>query len=93
MPRYLIEVPHDENVVACARAVESFLQLGSHFVAHADWGCMDGVHKAWITIEAESREEARDILPPAYRANATIIRLNTFTMDEIEEILRRHGKK
>jgi len=93
MPRYLIEVPHDEEVVACAFVVESFLKFGSHFVTNADWGCMDGVHKAWITIETDSREQARDILPPAYRAQATIIQLNKFSMDDIEEILKHHGKK
>ena len=93
MPRYLIEVPHDEDVVACAHVVESFLTFGSHFVTNADWGCMDGVHKAWITIETDSKDQARDILPPAYRSRATIIQLNKFSMEEIEEILKHHGKK
>ena len=92
MPKYLIEVPHDKDVAACAHVVESFLTFGSHFVVNADWGCRDGVHKAWITIETDSKEEARDILPPAYRDQATIIQLNKFSMDEIEEILKVHGK-
>ena len=35
MPKYLIEVPHDENVAACAHVVESFLKYGSHFVVNA----------------------------------------------------------
>jgi nicotinate-nucleotide pyrophosphorylase len=51
------------------------------------------VHKAWITIETDNKEEARNILPPAYRAQATIIKLNKFSMAEIDEILRQHGKK
>jgi hypothetical protein len=41
MARFLIEVPHEEEVVACARVVEIFLKTGSHFVTHTDWGCMD----------------------------------------------------
>jgi len=93
MPKYLIEVPHAEELLACAQVIESFLSYGSHFATKADWGCKDGVHKAWITIEAESKEEARNILPPAYRVQATIIQLNKFTMDEIGEILAQHGKK
>ena len=93
MPKFLIEVPHDEEFAACARVVESFLDYGSHFATKADWGCKDGVHKAWITIEAHTREEARNILPPAYRALATVVQLNTFTKEEIDEILRTHGKK
>jgi len=48
MPRFLIEVPHEEETVACARAVKVFLDSGSHFLTHADWGCKDGEHKAWL---------------------------------------------
>lgn len=93
MPKYLIEVPHDENEEACARVVECFLDYGSHFAVKADWGCKDGVHKAWITIETDNKEEARAILPPAHRAQATIVELNKFSMAEIEEILEQHRKK
>jgi hypothetical protein len=93
MNKYLIEVPHDEELLACAQVVESFLNYGSHFATNADWGCTDGVHKAWITIETDSKEDARNILPPAYRAQATIIKLNKFSMAEIEEILNQHVKE
>jgi len=93
MPKFLIEVEHDEDMLACAQVVESFLQYGSHFAARADWGCGDGVHKAWITVETDTREEARNILPPGYRARANIIKLNKFSMEEIDEILKQHNKK
>jgi len=90
MAKFLIEVPHEPEEVACARAVEIFLKTGSHFLTHADWGCFDGEHKAWIIIEVDSKEEARYILPPIYRSQAKIIELNKFTMEEIDQILRRH---
>jgi hypothetical protein len=91
MSKFLIEVPHDEDLLACAQVVESFLNYGSHFATKADWGCTDGVHKAWITIETDNKEDARNILPPAYRSQATIIKLNKFTMEEIDGILELHG--
>jgi len=90
MARFFIEVPHEEEQVACARAVEIFLKTGSHFLTHADWGCMDGEHKAWIIVEVDSKDEARFILPPAYRAQARIVELNKFTLKEIEAILGHH---
>lgn len=93
MAKFFIEVPHEAELTACTQAVESFLNYGSHFVVNADWGCMDGEHKAWITIEADNKDEARAILPPAYRNQAKIVRLNKFTMEELEEILEQHGKK
>ena len=92
MERFLIEVPHDADRGECARAVQYFLTTGSHFMTRTDWGCMDGVHKAFIIVEAESREEARDLVPRVFRSKAEIVRLNKFTMEEIDEILRREGK-
>ena len=90
MPRFLIEVPHEEEVIACARAVEIFLKTGSHFLTNADWGCKDGDHRAWLIVEVDSRDEARCILPPAYRNQARIVQLNKFSMAEIEDIRRQH---
>lgn len=88
--RFLIEVPHEETTVACARVVDVFLKTGSHFLSNADWGCKDGVHKAWIVVEVDSKEEARSIIPPAFRAQAKVVQLNAFTRTEIERILRDH---
>lgn len=90
--RYLIEVPHEEARVACARAVDVFLRTGSHFLSNADWGCRDGVHKSWIIVDVDSKDEARAIVPPAFRAQAKIVKLNAFTLPEIEEILRQHER-
>jgi hypothetical protein len=90
MGKYLVEVPHGAEKAACARAVQIFLMSGSHFLTHADWGCRDGEHKAWITLEAESREEARWVLPPTFRPQARIVRLSRFTMRDVDKILRHH---
>jgi hypothetical protein len=90
MARFLIEVPHDSNTVKCARTVEVFLNTGSHFFTHADWGCKDGEHKAWIIVEVDSRDEARAIVPPAFRPQAKIVQLNAFTMEEIDDFIRQY---
>lgn len=90
MPRFLIEVPHEPEVIACARVVQIFLETGSHFLSNADWGCLDGVHKAWIIVDLESKAEARSILPPGFRDQADITSLNKFTMEDIDTILRHH---
>jgi hypothetical protein len=90
MEKYLIEVPHDAEKVACARTIQTFLNTGSHFLMNADWGCEEGVHKAWFVLELESKEEARAILPPAYRSQATIVKLNKFTLDQVDVVLSQH---
>jgi hypothetical protein len=91
MARFLIEVPHEAERSACARAVRVFLETGSHFLTHADWGCMDGVHKAWIVVDVEDKDDAREIVPPAFRSQAEITRLNEFTMAQLDEIMSRHA--
>ena len=90
MPRFLIEVPHEEEVVSCARAIKVLLETGSHFLTKADFGCEDGVHKAWIVVDVDSRDEARNMLPPAYRRQATIVALCKFGIKEVEELIRHH---
>jgi hypothetical protein len=90
MPRFLIEHEHEPETVACARIVKVFLSTGSHYLTHADWGCRDGEHYAWMIVDADSKEEARSLLPPALRAEARVVALNTFEMDEIDAILSDH---
>jgi hypothetical protein len=92
MARFLIEVPHDNEVVACARAVKILLETGSHFLTHADWGCNDGVHSAWVVVDVDSREEARNLLPPAFRNESRIVGLNKFTLEEVDTIIKNHGQ-
>jgi hypothetical protein len=91
MPKFLIEVPHESEVVACARAAKVLLESGSHFLTHADFGCVDGVHKAWIVVDVDSKEEARFLLPSAYRRQAVIVQLCKFGLDELDDLVRLHG--
>ncbi len=90
MPRFLIEMSHEPEIVACAKVVQVFLSSGSHFLTHADWGCMDGDHRAWIIVDVATRDEARAVLPPAFRPQAKIVGLNSFSLEQIDAILSRH---
>jgi hypothetical protein len=91
MPRFLIEVPHEAEKIACARAVRLLLQTGSHYLTHADFGCRDGDHRGWIIVEVDSKVEARNTLPPGSRAQARIVGLNKFSLEELDELLKQHG--
>ena len=92
MSKFLIEVPHESEKMACLRTIQTFLGSGSHFVANADWGCRDGDHRAWIVVDMASKEEARAIVPPTFRSRAKVIALNSFTLREVEEMVSEHGK-
>ena len=90
MAKFLIEVPHPEETVACARVVDVFLKTGSHYLTGADWGCKDGVHKSWMLVDVDGKEDALRIVPPAFRAHARVVQLNSFSMNEIDSILKKH---
>ena len=90
MAKFMIEVPHDPDTLGCARVVHVFLSTGSHFLANAEWGCRDGVHTAWMIVDADNKAEARLIVPPALRKDATIVGLNRFGIAEIEAIINEH---
>ncbi len=92
MPKYLIEVSHEgtKEAIACERAVAVFLSTGSHFLANADWGCADEVHKAWIIAEMDSREDALTIVPPAFRRDARVILLENFSPSNTAETIAQH---
>jgi hypothetical protein len=89
MPRFFIEVPHDSTTAACNRAIEVFLRTGSHFLARADWGCLDGEHKAWFIIDVPTKHEAVNVVPGDYRANARVVQLTGFILDDTGKVRRQ----
>jgi hypothetical protein len=93
MSKFLIELAHAPETLECARVVHVFLTTGSHFLSQAEWGCRDGDHRAWMIVDAEDKNEARNIVPPPYRTHAKIVGLNRFYLDEISDILKEHGDK
>lgn len=90
MKKFLIEVPHGADKDACTKAIQIFLQTGSHFLTHADWGCLDGEHKAWIIVDVENKEEAKLILPSLFRQTAKITELTTFTAADLVQTDKYH---
>ena len=91
MTKYLVEVPHGNDRYECLKSVHVFLTSGSHFLTHADWGCLDGVHKAWFFMEAMNKSEVLQVVPPAYRKDAVITELNKFTLNDVRELLDHHN--
>lgn len=90
MAKFLVEVSHSPDRIECLHTIQIFLSSGSHFLTHADWGCLDGDHKAWFTMEVESKQEALRIVPSYYWKDTKITRLSNFNLKDVEELLRQH---
>ena len=87
MPRFLIEIPHSDEHDACVRAIDAIEKQGSHFVTKADFGCADGRHAAWMVVELDSRDQARQIVPPQFRPEAHVVQLEQYTREQIKAML------
>lgn len=90
MPRYLIEVSHENRKEACDESVRIFEMTGSHFLTNADWGCNDNVHKAWIIAELDDKKQALLIVPPSFRQKTKVITLNKFALETFKKALKKH---
>jgi hypothetical protein len=43
-----------------------------------------------MIADIENKDEARRLVPPAFRADARIIGLNKFTLEDLDRIMSRH---
>ena len=91
MPKFYIEIPHEEEKVACLRAIKVLQETGSHFITNAAYGCTDGDHTARLIIELDSKKDALMVVPRAYRDQARVIELNSFSVEEIKRLLEHHS--
>jgi hypothetical protein len=91
MPKFYIEIPHEEEKIACLKAIKVLQETGSHFLTNAEYGCMDGDHTARIFVEVDNKQDALTIVPRAYRRSARVVALNRFSPQQIDELLKHHG--
>lgn len=90
MSKFYIEIPHEEEKVACLRAIKVLQETGSHFLTNAEYGCLDGDHTARLFVEVDNKQDALMIVPRAYRGKARVIKINRFSPQKIDELLKLH---
>ncbi|MEX1254150.1 MAG: hypothetical protein WEE64_07400 [Dehalococcoidia bacterium] len=90
MAQFIIETTH--SLEECLALLDAVLGAGAHYLTHTDWGCEDGVHKAWLIVDSESRNEARLMVPPVWRNSAQLVELNKFTPAQIKALHEQAAK-
>jgi hypothetical protein len=78
--RFLVISPHTAG--DCVKALKEIHAVG--YITHFEWGCMDGDHTGWVTLEAESAQQALMVVPAMQRQSAKAIRLVKFSPQDIE---------
>lgn len=92
MDRYLIAVDHTPEAAACMHMMEMFMEVGSHYLTNADWGCEDDQHTAWVILDAEDEAHARLAVPPVARKDARIVKLRKYTTEQIREMKTQYER-
>ncbi|MGH2567673.1 MAG: hypothetical protein ACRDGA_04995 [Bacteroidota bacterium] len=82
MNRYLLIAPH--TIEDCSKVIKVIEAVSS--VTRWDWGCKDGEHCGWVTVEADSREEALLTVPPIERHKARAVMLARFSAEDIKKM-------
>ena len=75
----MVVIPHTTE--ECRRALKQIEAIGA--ITHFDWGCKDGDHTGWAIIEATSKAEAMMSVPTVQRAKARVVKLTSFSPDEV----------
>ena len=87
MPRYLIELPHENEHAACVKALRVVERYGAHLLTQADWGCKFDRHCGWLIVGVDSLSEAELLVPPELRQEARIVETHKFTRDDIASLI------
>ncbi len=83
MPRYLVQLTHEEDHIACVRSLDAINRDGAHLLTHLNWGCKAGTHSGWLIDEFASHDEAMQIVPPQFREEARIVEVEQFSKEQI----------
>lgn len=84
MARYMVEASHSPD--ECQQNLDNYAEQAAKVLDKAEFGCEHGAHTAWMTIEAGSPDEARNMLPPPQRAGARVVQVEKYTAEQIRQM-------
>ena len=87
MANYMIETSHSKE--ECLKSLDEMMDKPKNLDKFY-WGCSSGNHTGWGFFEANTEEEARNMLPPTMQKEARIIKVDMFSPEQIKAF---HEKK
>ena len=79
--RFLVTAPHTKE--ECLKALDDVKAVGTKLLSKTDWGCMAGDHTGYVILEAKDEAAVKRMIPASW-SDARIVKLNKFTVKEIE---------
>ncbi len=84
--QYFIESPHTKE--ECLAALDAIVEKGKNVLNRWDFGCMEGNHTGYTTVEAQNENEALTHVPEIIRSKARARKVHKFSMEEIASFHR-----
>lgn len=84
MNTYFVSAAHTPE--QCMTVMEDMKAKGDKGLSKFKWGCESGDHTTYAFVQAASADEARNMLPMAVQTNAKVVKVNTFTAKQIENM-------
>lgn len=84
--RFLVSAPHTKE--ECVKTLDEANAMGSKFLGKCEWGCMAGDHTAYLMIDAKDEAALKAMLPASW-TKAKIVKLNTFTPEQIKSFHKK----
>ena len=81
MPLYLVKSRH--KLEGCLRALDEQVAHDVRSLEEFVYTCGEGDHAGYAVVEANSRDEALNILPDVLRQEATVWKVDRFTPYDI----------
>ena len=69
MPQFMIELAHSAD--ECVRSLKTFDSRAPDLLYGTSWDCVSGRHAGWVVVNADSEDEAPDMVPENLRGKAT----------------------
>ncbi len=88
---YFVMAPHNPD--QCMKALNEMKGKGESFVSKFYFGCMSGDHTSYAFLQGTSEENVRKMLPKEYQENAKIMKVDKFTVAQIEKMHKDQSKK
>jgi hypothetical protein len=82
MPMFMIESPHTKE--ECLGALDGIVEESPEYLSKFSFGCMAGDHTGYATVEADSVEEARKLVPSSVRGKAKVVPVTKFSKEQID---------
>ncbi|MGE5432914.1 MAG: hypothetical protein ACM3QX_17670 [Syntrophomonadaceae bacterium] len=80
---FMIEIPHTK--ADCMQMLDDIKDKTPDILNNVEWGCMDNNHTGFAIVDANSKEEALQMLPDKERAMAKVTKLDKLTVKQIDD--------